>query len=148
MTKVSRLPLREDIWQRIFDLFIETTISIKDRKKLQRFIDDLYSPTEKIMLAKRLACAVMIAKGSNYQSIKRVLRITDPTIAKMSVLVKYKGDGLTPIIEEILRKDSFRIIWEEITDAFDLPGKGKSLSALGKRKYQRNIKIQELKSEF
>ena len=148
MTKVSRLPLREDVWQRVFELFLKTTISIKDKKKLQGFINDLYSPTEKIMLAKRLACAVMIAKGNDYESIRRTLRISPPTIAKMSMLVKYKGQGLIPIIEEILRKDSFRILWREISGLIDVPRKGANWSTVGKRKHKREIEISELKTEF
>ena len=148
MTKVSRLPLRNDIWERIFDLFLKTTISIKDKKKLQGFMNDLYSPTEKIMLAKRLACAVMIAKGNNYQSIRRTLRISPPTIAKMSMLVKYKGQGLTPILEEILKRDAFKIIWKELASIVDLPGKGNDWVAHGKRKFRRRLEISELKSEF
>lgn len=148
MTKVSRLPLREDIWSRIFDLFLRTTIGIKDKKKLQAFINDLYSPTEKIMLSKRLACAVMLAKGNDYQAIKRTLRITDSTIAKMSVLVKYKNGGLRHVVEEIGKKDALRIIWEEISSLMDIPSKGKNWSSLGRQKYKREIKITELKGEF
>lgn len=47
MAKVSRIPLRNDVWERIFKLFVETTADLKDKKLLTSFIDDLYTPTEK-----------------------------------------------------------------------------------------------------
>ena len=87
MTKVSRIPLRPDVWERIFDLFIGTLADLKDRKKLKAFVDDFFSPTEKIMFAKRLAAVVLLAKNHNYQSIRQILRISPPTIAKISMQI-------------------------------------------------------------
>lgn len=148
MTKVSRLPLRRDIWDRIFDLFINTLISIKNKKKLKGFVVNFFSPTERIMFAKRLAAAVMIAKGNDYQTIRRVLKISPPTIAKMSFRIRYEGEGLKPVIESILKKDAAKILWEEVKDLLDVPGKGKNWTEVGKRGYARKIKISELKTEF
>jgi len=148
MTQVSRVPLRQDIWERIFDLFISTLVSIKNKKRLEGFVGNLFSPTERIMFAKRLAAAVMVAKGNDYQTIRQVLRISPPTIAKMSFRVKYEGEGLMPVIEDILRKDATKILWEEIKDLFDVPTKGKNWSRMGKRKFKRKIRIQELEKEF
>jgi len=148
MTKVSRIPLRNDVWERIFDLFIETLVGIRDKKKLEGFVGNFFSPTERIMFAKRLAAAVMIAKENDYLSIRRVLRISPPTIAKMSFRIKYESGGLMPVIEDILRRDATKVIWEEIKDLFDMPGKGKNWAEMGKRKYKRGLKISRLKSEF
>ena len=148
MTKVSRLPLRQDIWEKIFDLFISTLVSIKNKKRLEGFVGNFFSPTERIMFAKRLAAAVMVAKGNDYQTIRQVLRISPPTIAKMSFRVRYEGEGLMPVIENILKKDATKILWEEIKDLIDVPTKGVNWSRMGKRKFKRRMKIQELKKKF
>lgn len=149
MTKVSRLPLRTDVWNRIFDLFISTLADQKDKKKLSKFVDDFFSPTEKIMLAKRLALAVLLAKGHDYESIRRTLRVSPPTIAKLSLKIQYGGEGLKPVIGDILSKQASQIIWKEIEDLFDLPTKGnlKSPERL-KRQIKRSKEISKLKSEF
>jgi len=149
MTKVSRIPLRNDVWNRIFNLFVDTTASFKDKDALSSFIDDLYSPTEKIMLAKRLAAAVLLYKGHDYQSIGRILKISDPTIAKISMKIKYSDGGLKKAVEKILVKQSAQILWKEIEDLFDLPTKGNLKSPERfYRKLKRKRKISEIRNEF
>ncbi|MEK7470434.1 MAG: hypothetical protein AAB622_00295 [Patescibacteria group bacterium] len=149
MTKVSRLPLRQDVWDRIFSLFVGTLADQRDKKKLSKFIDDFFSPTEKIMFSKRLAAAVLVAKGHDYVSIRQILRVSPPTIAKLSLKIKYGGEGLNPVIESIFKKQASQIIWEEIESLFDVPTKGNLKSpARFVRNIKRKQKIRELKSEF
>ena len=149
MTKVSRLPLRSDVWDRILNLFVGTLADQKDKKKLSRFIDDFFSPTEKIMFAKRLAAAVLVAKKHDYASIRRILRVSPPTIAKLSLKIKYGGEGLKPVIEDIFKRESSQIIWKEIESLFDVPTKGNLKSpARFIRNLKREQRISELKSEF
>jgi len=149
MTKVSRLPLRQDVWERIFDLFIETLTNIRQKGKLTGFVDDFFSPTEKIMFAKRLAAALLIAKGHDYLNIRKILRISPPTIAKMSFRIKYEGKGLNSVIEDIFKRQRLQIIWKEMEDLFDLPSKGtlKSPERL-KRQVKRDQIIRRIKEEF
>lgn len=149
MTKISRLPLRKDVWDRVLDLFVSTLADQKDKKKLANFFDDFFSPTEKIMFAKRLAAAVLLAKEHNYQIIHEILRISPPTIAKLSLKIKYGGKGLNPVIEDIFKKEASQIVWKEIEGLFDLPIKG-NLKSPGRfvRKLKREQKIQQIKSEF
>ena len=149
MTKVSRIPLRNDVWDRIFSLFINTLANQSDKKKLSKFVDNFFSPTEKIMFAKRLAAAVLVAKGHDYASIREILKVSPPTIAKLSLKIKYGGEGLKPVIEDIFRKQASQIIWKEIESLFDVPTKGNMKSP---ERFVRNIKrgqkIRETKSEF
>jgi len=87
MTKVSRISLRPDVWDRVLNLFVSTIADQTDKKKLSEFFDNFFSPTEKIMFAKRLAAAVLLAKNHDYQSIHEILRISPPTIAKLSLKI-------------------------------------------------------------
>ncbi len=149
MTKVSRLPLRSDVWDRILNLFVGTLADQKDKKKLSKFFDDFFSPTEKIMFAKRLAAAVLVAKKHDYASIRRILRVSPPTIAKLSLKIKYGGEGIKPVIEDIFRKQASQIIWKEIESLFDMPKKGNLKSPERfVRGLKREQKIREIKSEF
>lgn len=149
MPKVSRLPLRSDVWDKILNLFVSTLADQKDKKKLSKFFDDFFSPTEKIMFAKRLATAVLLAKGHDYISIREILRVSPPTIAKLSLKIQYGGEGLKPVIEDIFKKQASQIIWKEIESLFDVPIKGnlKSPERFIRNK-KREQKIREIKSEF
>ena len=90
-----------------------------------------------------------MAKGHDYVSIRQILRVSPPTIAKLSLKIKYGGEGLNPVIEDIFRKEASQIIWKEIEGFFDVPAKG---SLKSPERFVRNIKrkqkISELKSEF
>ena len=146
MTQVSRFMLRPEVWEKIFDLFTDTFLRIKDKKRLNNFFDNFFSPTEKIMLSKRLAIAVLLAKGNDYASIKNTIRVTDGTISKVNLLLKSNRAGLRLAVEEILKRDAGKIFWQEISDMLDFPRKGGNWYEMGKRKFQRRRKIQDLKS--
>ena len=146
MTQVSQFMLRPEVWEKIFDLFTDTFLKIKDKDKLNSFFDNFFSPTEKIMLAKRLAIAVLLAKGNDYRSIRNTIRVTSGTISKVNLLMKGNKNGLNIAVQEILGRDSGKVFWEEISDLLDIPGKGTDWSEMGKRKYQRKRKISNLKS--
>ncbi len=149
MTKISKLPLRSDVWNRIFDLFVSTLSNQRDKKKLSNFINDFFSPTERIMFAKRLAIAVLVAKGQDYQSIHEILKVSPPTIAKLSLRIKYMGEGLNPVIRDIFKSQALQIIWKETEDLFDLPTKGNLKSPERfKRKLRRVKQINKMRSEF
>ncbi|PJE70037.1 hypothetical protein COU97_01860, partial [Candidatus Shapirobacteria bacterium CG10_big_fil_rev_8_21_14_0_10_48_15] len=84
MAQVSRLPLSEKIYQRIFEIFFQTAAEIRTKKAAEEFFNDLLTPTERIMLAKRLSIAVLLAKGYDYRSIREILHVSPPTIATAS----------------------------------------------------------------
>lgn len=138
--------LKPQVWEKIFDIFTDTFLRIKDKSKLNDFFDSFFSPTEKIMLSKRLAIAVLLAKGNDYDSIKSSIRVTDGTISKVNLLLRSNRHGLQNAVENILKRDAGKIFLEEITGIFDLPHKGGDWSEMGKRKFQRRRKIRDLKS--
>ena len=149
MPKISRLPLNKETWNRVFNLFIGTIIGIKDKKKLKNFVGDFFSPTERIMFAKRLAVAVLLTKGHNYQSIREILKISPSTIAKISNKVKFEGEGLNIVISDVLNKQTSILIWKEIEELFNFPTKSnlKSPERL-KSSYLRKREIETINKEF
>ncbi len=149
MTMVSLLPVRKDVWDKIFGLFVDTLTSQKDKYKLSNFIDDFFSPTEKIVFAKRLAACVLIAKGHDYNNVHRILHLSSPTIAKISLKIRYGGEGLKPVIKDILNNQTNQIIWKEIAELFDVPIKGNLKSPdRFKRKLRRIQEINKIKIEL
>ena len=148
MTKISRMPVREDLSVRVYNLLIGTLSNLKTKDEVEGFVGSIFTPTERIMFAKRLAAALLLAKGHDYMEVRRILRISPPTIAKMSFRLRYEGEHILPLIENILRRQKTRVIWEEIKDLLDTPIKGQSKGAREKRKYLRRKKIAEVISEF
>lgn len=148
MSQVSKFKLTNDTYERIFKLFIETLLNIKNRKQLDGFVQSFFTPTERIVFAKRLAACVMLAKGNSYQDIRETLKISPPTIARMSARVNYEQSALTDVLNTILKKDAVKILFEELSGVLDMPGKGKNYARIAKSKSERAKKIQRLKTEF
>lgn len=147
MTQISKHRLQGNTLERTFELFVQTLLNIKDKETTKNFINGFFTPTEKIIFAKRIAIYVMLAKGNSYESIRTVLKVSPPTIARASSHLNYSHD-LDHVIKMILIKDDAKQIFEEIISVFDIPGKGRSLSSLAITKRKRLMKINKLKNEF
>ncbi len=138
--------IRPEVWDRIFNTFLDSFLFAKDKNKLNAYVQSIFTPTERIMFAKRFAACILLSKGHEYRSVARILRMSLATISKMNFKLKYEGEGLMPIVEDTLRKQATSILKEEIKDLFDLPTKG-SLRSLErvKRVTSRRKKIERIR---
>ena len=116
MTQVSRYPIHKDVEKRMFEVFKSAISHLRDSEDIENFLDEFLSPVEKIMLAKRIAIAVLLSKGYTYPSIRQILRVTPPTIASVSLNLKYSGKGYKKVVEKIMRDEKIDEFWEKIED--------------------------------
>ncbi len=137
MAQVSKYPISKDIADRIFDVFIKTLIKIRSFQDAQNLADDLFSPTEKIMLAKRLAIAFLLMKNYPYREISKLLRVSVTTIASVNLSLKYGRKGYIVTLERISKEEQlegfFASIAEKLLSIPASSGKGS-----GAWRYLRN----------
>lgn len=93
MTKVSRRILDKSLENYILATFLRTLTDLKTADEAKKFIEDLLSPTEKTMLTKRLAIAIMLSKGYTYDQIDHTLKVSRPTIMTVSYFLKHSQNG-------------------------------------------------------
>lgn len=106
MTKVSRRFLDKELWNRIFEIFVKTLADLKTPIDVQNFLEDLLSPTEKVMLTKRLAIAILLAKGYTYDEIDDKLKVSRSTIMNVSFWLKYGKSGYAKSVEKIIKNQN------------------------------------------
>lgn len=116
MAQISRYPIHRDVEKRIEEIFQKSISSLKAPEDIEDFLKDFLSPVEKIMLSKRLSIAVLLAKGYTYSSIKKILRVTNSTIANVSLSLKYSGKGYKKIVQKILSEEKKDEFWQKIND--------------------------------
>ena len=104
MPQVSKRPLSKNIQQNLYSIFWQTLADLKNSADVKEFLTDLLTPTEKVMLAKRLAIALMLIKGYDYASIRSTLKVSPQTIGSVSLWLKYSGSGYRKSIERIMKK--------------------------------------------
>jgi TrpR-related protein YerC/YecD len=117
MPQVSRKPLPKDTQDRLFEIFFKSLARISDPSDIQKLLFDLLSPIERTMLAKRLAIAILLAKGYSYEAIKDTIHVSQETIARVNLSLNYGGEGYKMIIQKILRDEKLEHILENIEDA-------------------------------
>ncbi len=116
MTQVSRYPISTKVADRIFEVFLKTLVEIKSNKEADEFISDLLTPTEKIMLAKRLAIAFLLEKGYDYRTIQKIIRVSAPTITSVNNARKYGSEGYKRLVAKIIREEKLISFFEETVE--------------------------------
>lgn len=148
MTQVSKYKLRLNLEERIYELLSNTLAGIKNSTDFKIFLNDFLSPTERTVLAKRLAIAALIEKGNDYRQICQILRVTPTTISKVAFRMKYGNGSIKKISENIAVLDDNKALLEELGSIFDLPVKGLPISEYTKKVQKRSQVINRLKKEL
>ena len=116
MTQVSKYLISDNIYKRCWEIFAKTLIGIKDSRDFEIIVEDLFTPTERVMLAKRLSIALLLMQGYEYRSISRVLRVSFPTIRDTNMKLKYSS-GYKRAIGKILKDEKFIEYFNKIAQA-------------------------------
>ena len=106
MSQVSKYLISDNVYKRCWEIFAKTLIGIKDSKDFEIIVEDLFTPTERVMLAKRLSIALLLMQGYEYRSIAKVLRVSFPTITGVNMKLKYNS-GYKKTVGKILKDEQF-----------------------------------------
>src|SRR3989344_7650258 len=97
MTQVSKYPVSKDVYERIFEIFLK----------------EFLTPTEQVMLAKRLSVAFLLSKDYNYREISKILRVSTGTVNRVALSYR-KESHYKMVIEEILRDERMDEFWRGV----------------------------------
>ena len=140
MPKVSKNLLPEETKKEIMGALIKTLTKIDNDRLLARFLDDLLTPTEKLMLGKRLMVAVLLQKGYSYGAVCRVLKMSKTTVHIIQRDLFRSGEGYKKIFDLFFRESKGKKILyaiERFLDKITLPVKGSPSSM---RRWQRSLR--------
>lgn len=112
MSQISRYPISKQIADRIFEIFLNALVNIKSKEEANEFISDLLTPTEKIMLAKRLAVAFLLEKNYDYRTIQGLIRVSTGTIASVNLSLHHGNTGYKKLISKIIKEEKISGIFE------------------------------------
>lgn len=123
MAHLSNKKLRDGIAHEIVDVFAKTLCSLRGARG-ERFLGDLFTRTEVLMLAKRLALITLLDAGYSHYRIGKMLNISTSTITRVHRLA---DAGAFKAIREFHqrkkdREETWRII--ELIARAGLPQRG------------------------
>lgn len=116
MTQVSKYPLRKKIETRMFEVFLDSIGMVKTRGQVEKLIDDLLSPTERTMLAKRLSIALLLFKSYDQRAIAKILKVSLGTVNKVSLALQKGTGGYSMVLSAIAKQEKFHAFLEKIDD--------------------------------
>jgi len=108
MTQVSKYPIPDKVYERILEIFFKSLVGIKTQDEAKQFIGDFLTPTEQVMLAKRLAVAFLLEKGYDFRAISKILRVSLSTVARVNLIRKYGGQGYQKMIKKLLTEEQVK----------------------------------------
>ena len=131
MAQISKYRLFEKAEAEIKSLFTEIIALLSHPQDIADFLDDFLTPTERIVLSKRITVALLLKQGYSYEVIIKTLKVSAPTIADISLKLKYSGKGYHKILDRILAQKKIKGIFNTIEN-FGLEvltiGRGKGTS--------------------
>ncbi|MBI4130210.1 hypothetical protein HY468_02755 [Candidatus Roizmanbacteria bacterium] len=128
MSQVSKYPIRDEVYGQLEDLFVDTISRMTNKRLVNNFLNDFLTPTEKIVLMKRLGIYVLLGKGYDYRVIQNILRVSFPTISSASRSYKYLRKGCKVVVDQLVQGEKIdRFITSllvKVTGEFSSSGKG------------------------
>ncbi|OGG30506.1 hypothetical protein A3A63_03930 [Candidatus Gottesmanbacteria bacterium RIFCSPLOWO2_01_FULL_46_9] len=115
MTQISRNPLSKKMEDQMFSLFRGVLVDLNDEDDVAYFLDDLLSPTEKIMLGKRLAIAFLLEKGYDQRAIHTILKVSTSTVNSVNYWLQRKGQGYRKVIGMVRKAEK----WQAFVEGLD-----------------------------
>ena len=121
MTRISKFPVQDNVLKKLFDLLFEVLGNQEDQEEFSKVIYDLLSPTERIMVVKRVAIVYLLMKKIDYYNISDVLKVTPNTIAKFQAIRK-KSKGIVKSLKHIVRNEKIANFFEKLFLEIYRPG--------------------------
>ena len=140
MVKVSRNPLSPEVKREVTEALVNIVSEINDRAFLRKFIDDLLTPTEKMMLSKRLMAAVLLQRGYSHGAVCSALKMSRATVSVIQRELLRGGEGYRAVFQKFFQESrGHRIVGaiEQFLDAITLPVKGSPSSM---RRWKRSLR--------
>ena len=106
MARISKKMVDEKLLAKIYKLFYEVFSRYQGQEDFLLIIDDILSPTEKVMLAKRLAIIYMLIKKVDYRDIADTLKVSTATILFYATTFYKRNSRVVNIINKMLKKES------------------------------------------
>lgn len=133
MPHISNKKLSSKLTEKLFSKLITVLGKAQNQQSLSLITNELFTPTEKIMLAKRLAIVLMLANNIPQHRITEILQVSPTTVAKASLMIEIGKYNAILKISKKEKQDIEKLVWNILTVGGIMPPK------VG-RKYWRKYK--------
>jgi len=143
MPQVSRRLISPKIEKRIYEVFVVAIGKVNRKDEILTFISDLLTPTERVMIAKRLSVALLLLRGNcNHREIGKTLKVSTSTVARVNLILRTQGTGFRKVLGKMLREQALKIMLNELYEGLTpVPPKGVNWGEWKKTRRERKQRL-------
>ncbi len=108
MTRISRYKLKERVYEKMFQLLFEVMTSSREKHEFNKLLKDILSPTERIMIAKRVVLLYLLLQKIDYKTICNVLKVSSATVSKFNIIFENSRNAIS-VLERTLKHDRVKL---------------------------------------
>ena len=107
MAQVSKVPVRKEVYLRAFEIYVSTISRLRDKEDIVVFLNEFFTPTEKVMFVKRFVIPLLYEKGYTYREISSILKVSTGTINRI-VIFYASSDKFRKLISQIMKEEKMQ----------------------------------------
>lgn len=115
MTQISRMPLPKLLDTQMHAAIRKAFADLRSEEEVAAFLDDLFTPTEKVMFAKRLAIAILLDRGYDQRTVHTIMKTSLRTVNMVNFWLKNKGRGYRLVLAKLKTQQA----WRELKEGFE-----------------------------
>ncbi len=123
MPHVSSNKLDQKLLEKLFSKLLFTLGEAQNSKHLSSVVDELFSATEKIMFAKRLAIILMLESKTPQQKVVDILKVSPSTVARVALGIEIGKYSSILKVTKLGKLDFEKLIWSILTVGGIMPPK-------------------------
>ncbi|MFZ2025725.1 MAG: hypothetical protein WAV30_00365 [Microgenomates group bacterium] len=121
MVQLSKRMVKPEIMERILALLFDVIGKQNDRRQFMTILNGIFSPIEKIVIAKRIAIFLLLSKGIEWRIICDILKVSNASVSKCQMIL-LNNEEVRKIIKVFMRNEAITLFFDEFLLAFFGPG--------------------------
>lgn len=119
MPQISKIKLDKELELELFNQFWNSIGKINTYQKSTDSFSDILTPTEKIMIAKRFAAAILIKHGQSFTDIRNSIHLSYSAIGRISSWVNNARPETNKLLDSISKEKSLDSIFDKVDEILD-----------------------------
>ncbi|MBI4973765.1 helix-turn-helix domain-containing protein [Candidatus Roizmanbacteria bacterium] len=123
MAQISRYEVKEEVLDRLQCLFFDVVAKQHSKENFLTLLNELLSPTERIMLSKRIGIIYLLEKGVAIHRICKALHMSTSTVAQYILRFRDKKSLINQIVKNVIQREKVKgAIKDVFSEFFIQPG--------------------------
>ena len=98
--------MSKKVQEELFIKFARSIAALRGATEIGQFLKDLLSEVEVLMFARRLQIAELLIEGLTYEQIKKEMKVSKNTIARVQTWLDLYGEGYRTVVSRTRSKEN------------------------------------------